>query len=142
MRRGVIKVARRGFDIRYAQPRNLTVDSTTNQFKVYMEGGGVTTMGDGVFRREIDIAHNLGYQPAYLVYTKKPDGKIRLTPFVGDSSNFVNHISTGIDRLDDNKLRLYIYSFDPSLSSDVPINIEYKYIIFVDPNKHVWDSED
>lgn len=36
MKRPVLKVARTGYDVRTAIPRNLTIDSSKNQLKLYI----------------------------------------------------------------------------------------------------------
>lgn len=141
----VLKVAKGDYDVRTAEPQNLTVDSTKNQFKVYEEGSGTISFtarsgGSSYQKHELDVVHGLGYQPAYLFLIKRPDGKVRLSPFLGTGSTGPTNISSGVARVDDNTLRLYFYVWDPFLAAYSAFDVEYKYFIFVDPNKNVWDS--
>ena len=39
-----ILVAREGFDVRTAEVKNLTLDSTKNQLKEYLSGGGTVIL--------------------------------------------------------------------------------------------------
>jgi hypothetical protein len=141
----ILKVAKKGYDIRTAEPQNLNIDSTKNQFKVYEEGEGTVSFvakagGSSYQRHELDISHNLGYQPAYLFFMKSPDGKVRLSPFLGTGSTGPTNVSSGAARVDDNTLRLYFYVWDIFLAGYSAFDVEYKYFIFVDPNKNVWNS--
>lgn len=139
MKRGVIKVAKKGFDVRYAHPRNLTIDSTKNQFKVHMKGRGKVTITDTEPSTFMDIEHNLGYQPVVKVWTKEEGEPWFPTPSIGSPS------AAGFSRIDDNTLRVQVYVWDiflfPPLGpgfSDFDVDI--KYVIYVDPNRNVWNT--
>lgn len=139
----VIKVAKSGFDIRTADPRDLAIDSTKNQFKVEIEETGTVTFaaksaGNSYQRLEVDIQHNLGYQPTYLFYAQTPDGRVRPSPYIGTGSTGPTNVSTGIARVTDNILRLYFYVWDPFLDAYSSFNVYYKCLIYSDPNKNVW----
>jgi len=141
----VLKVAKRGYDVRTANPKDLTIDSTKNQFKVHRGGSGVIsfeakTAGNSYQGHSVDVVHNLGYQPAFLLFMKRPDGKVRLSPYLGTGSTGPTNVSSGVARVDDNTLRFYFYVWDLFLDAYNAFNVEYKYFIFVDPNKNVWSS--
>lgn len=145
MQTPVIKVARKGYDINTVDPRNLVIDSTKNQFKVHMEGEGTVSLaagggGSGYQKISVDINHNLGYQPSYLCYIKTPDGKVRNSPFIGTGDTGPTKLSSGVDRITDNTLRLYFYIWDPFIDPYDAFTVDYKYIIFVDPNKNAWTT--
>jgi hypothetical protein len=143
MKTPVLKAARSGKDVRTAETIDLTIDSTKNQFKVHMEGMGTVNFvakgaGNSYQAHSVDIEHNLGYQPSFLFWIKKPDGKVRLSPYIGDASNGPSCASSGTARVTDNVLRLYFYVWNPFLNAYSTFDVDYRYIIFVDPNKNVW----
>jgi hypothetical protein len=143
----MIKVAREGYDATTAAPRYLTIDSTKNQFKAHIEGTGVAEFEardawDTCQKIEVDIEHNLGYQPTYIFSIMRPDEKVRPSPFIGSagsgSPDAWEYVSSGVARVDDDILRLYFYIWDPFLDAYDAFDVDYRYIIFVDPNKNVW----
>jgi len=54
-----IKISKAGYDVKTAAVKDLVMTSKANQWKIHMSG---TSSGSG----PINIAHNLGYTPAYL----------------------------------------------------------------------------
>lgn len=67
--RPVIKVARRGYDIRIALPKNLTIDTSKNQFKVYDSGLEVFDLNVGnSYTYEKTIAHPFSYTPTVIAF--------------------------------------------------------------------------
>lgn len=146
MKRGVIKVARRGFDIRYAQPKNLTIDSTKNQAKVFMTGSGSVTLNEeNNYNESVAINHNLGYQPAILAWCKI-EGVTNFQPLTffypeGESGRFYDRYVVGnIKRFTDNLATLLFYETSDFMAETpyVDHTILYTYKLFVDPEKEVW----
>jgi hypothetical protein len=138
----VIKVARQGYDIRTADPKDLTLDSSKNQFKVHDEDGGTFEFaGSGAWTNQklyVDITHNLGYQPSFIAQLKGPSGGWKVHPVLNNGTTGPTKWCSGIDRLDENTIRLYCYIYDPTLAAYSAFDVDYRYIIFVDPNKNVW----
>lgn len=139
MKTPVLKVAKRGFDIRTANPKDLTIDSTRNQFKVHMTGQDSVTITETNYSKFVDIEHNLGYQPALKVRVKTPGGRWYPTPYFGDE------FAAGFSRIDDNTLRIQVYVWDIFLLppfgpgfSDFDVKIEY--VIYVDPFRDAWST--
>lgn len=67
--RPVIKVARRGYDIRTALPKNLTIDTSKNQFKVYDSGLEVFDLNAGnSYTYEKTITHPFSYTPTVIAF--------------------------------------------------------------------------
>ena len=136
----VLKVARKGYNVFTADDRFLTIDSTKNQFKVKTEVEGTAAFGssadEGVAQSiTVDIEHNLGYQPTFLFYAQTPDGKVRLSPYIGTGSTGPTNVTTGTARVNDNILRLYFYVWDPTLDAYDAFDVNYKCLIYTDPNK-------
>lgn len=139
----VIKVARQGYDITTADPRYLTLDSSRSQFKVYEKGSGTVafsakSLGNTYQKKYVDITHNLGYQPSFIAQLKGPSGGWKVHPVLNNGSTGPTKWCSGIDRLDENTIRLYVYVYDPTLAAYSAFNVSYEYLIFVDPNKNVW----
>ena len=143
MKRGVIKVAKKGFDVRYTSPKNLTIDSTKNQFKVFMEGGGKVTFdarpGGGVYQRlSVDVEHNLGYQPSVKMWAGNDALGWRENPITNSGDTGPTSWCTGLSRIDKNTIRFYFYNWDPDMAPHSEYDVYYKYIIFIDPNREPW----
>ena len=143
MKRPIIKVAKEGYDTRVASPKNLTIDTTKNQFKVEIEQSGTVTFaaksaGNSYQKLHVDIAHNLGYQPTYLFYVQTVDGKVHLSPYIGTGFTGSTNMSTGIARVNNNILRLYFYVWDIFLDSYASFDVNYRCLIYSDPNKNAW----
>ena len=67
--RPVIKVARRGYDIRTAPPKNLTIDTSKNQFKVYVSRLEVFDLNIGNnYTYEKVITHPFSYTPTVIAF--------------------------------------------------------------------------
>lgn len=138
----VIKVAAPGYDIRTANPKNLRLDSTKNQFKVAVEGSGTFEFAaSGAWTTQklsVDIDHNLGYQPSFYAQLNGPSGGWKLNPVLNSGSTGPTKWCSGTDRLDENTIRLYCYIYDPTLAAYSAFDVDYEYIIYVDPNQNVW----
>ena len=142
MSRGVIKVAKKGFDIRYAHPRNLTVDSTKNQFKIHMEGSGTLVIPESVsavFRVVEPVFHGLDYQPQVLVEFENPKtGGWALGPCLVESPN-EDSVGYCTDSRGPGEYIIIVYNridiFDPGHDE---YSVNYRYKIFTEPIKDVW----
>jgi hypothetical protein len=131
-------------DVRLLDHRLRTLDSTVNQLKIYMSGSGTvnlvkdTEYGDD--REIIDIAHNLGYQPFFAGYFKNHNdtewckivGGVTIN-CGGTDESFIG----AMGRPSDNIIQLHFYTmsfFGPQYN----VNLDYNYIIYVDPYKDAW----
>lgn len=132
-------VARSGYDLRTCDPRYLTIDSTKNQFKVWMIGSGIITIEAGEtsnFRNGSVIQHGLDYQPQIISYIKNPKtGLWSITPtaFQSQSEDLLGYTT---DARGDGEYVLWAYNYD--LPTDTPHNeleLEYFYVIFIEPRK-------
>lgn len=56
------KISQDGYDVKTADVKNLIMTSKANQWKIHMKGS-VTFTSD---YQTINVAHNLGYTPAFL----------------------------------------------------------------------------
>lgn len=145
----VIKVAAPDYDIRTADPKDLRIDSTKNQFKVALEGSGTFSfsargVGNTAQRLSADLTHNLGYQPSFFAQLKGPSGVWEVNPVKNDMCTLTSTCTgptmwfSGVARLDKNTIRLYCYILDPTLPAYSAFTVDYEYLIFTDPNKNVW----
>ena len=139
-----ILAARDGFDVRTAEVKNLTLDSTKNQLKEYLSGSGTVELvkGFGPSKKIIEISHNLGYQPLY-------SGSFRLNntttwKSIGGGFTFAvgaeqATILSGMSRPNNNILQLHFYDFE-IFGPEYTKSVDYKYIIYIDPYKDAWSS--
>lgn len=142
----IIQTARPGYDIRTAEPRFLTIDSTKNQLKRFMTGSGQATLtrATGSVKNVVKVAitHNLGYQPLFYAYTKEEnETKYKELPYsyVITQSGFSSVIGCGMSRPTDNEIHLTWYHTDfpqPAFTK----KFDYKYVIYLEPYKDAWDS--
>jgi hypothetical protein len=143
MGQNAIKTTREGYDVFTADEKYFTIDSTKNQLKQYLEGSGATTVIKPGFydtgRTIIEVTHSLGYQPFVLVWFNidgediwtKTSGTREVE--VGESSVY---ITGAIGRPNNNILQICLYTemFGP----EAEIDINYNYIIYIDPYKDAW----
>ena len=140
-----ILVAREGFDVRTAEVKNLTLDSTKNQLKEFMSGGGSVTIVKQAYdkpKKIVEINHNLGYQPLFAGWFRLNGTTLWKTisggfTFATDSGNAT--ILGAIDRPNDNILQLHFYDCD-IFGPEYTKTVDYKYIIYIDPYKDAWSS--
>ena len=143
MGQNAIKTTREGYDVFTADEKYFTIDSTKNQLKQYLEGSGATTViKPGYYdtgRTIIEVTHSLGYQPFVLVWFNI-DGADLWTRTLGTASVTVGedvvYVAVAIGRPNNNILQLCFYTemFGP----EAEIDINYKYIIYIDPYKDAW----
>jgi len=142
--RGVIKTARRRYDALTCHPRFRTLDSDLNQFKVHEFGSGTLSFearagGSTQQRLSVDIEHNLGYQPMFLAWAKEPSDVWKQNPIVNTGSTGPTKWCTGFSRITDNIIRFYIYIYDNiDIGAYDAFDVDYEYIIFIDPSKDAW----
>ena len=141
--RGIIKIARKGFDARYCHPRHRTVDSKYNQFKVHMQGGGTISISAGetlAKRYYAQIEHGLDYEPQIRFSLKDPStSKWAIAPcrFTVNSSP-VTYVY-GTDVRGDGEYMVCIYNPDlPGTDTTPAYHVEYEYIIYTEPLEDVW----
>lgn len=68
-----LKIASAGYDVTTADPKNLTIDSTRNQFKVMYSGQETFSLNAGNGYSYIKtITHNFGYKPQALCWAYYP----------------------------------------------------------------------
>jgi len=92
--RPVIKVARRGYDVRTALPKNLTIDTSKNQFKVYDSGLEVFDLNVGnSYTYEKTITHPFSYTPTVIAFVS--DITESGGTFTASSSKFTSFPSYG-----------------------------------------------
>ena len=138
-----ILAAREDFDVRTAEVKNLTLDSTKNQLKEFMSGGGSVTIVKTAYDRPkkiVEIIHNLGYQPLYRGWLRL-NGTASWKP-IGSGFTFAvgtqqATILSGMSRPNDNVLQLHFYDSD-IFGPEYTKTVDYKYIIYVDPYKDAW----
>lgn len=144
MKRGKILTARRGYDALKCEPRFRTIDSTKNQLKRYLEEQGTFVyegIAGGVSRTAKIIQHNLGYRPFFQAYAKGPadtawialPGTITGTD-AADNPLAIQAATT--QGLYENLINFYTWDIETPAFGDQ--NIEYKYVIYIDPTKDAW----
>ena len=140
-----ILAARKGFDVRTAEVKNLTLDSTKNQLKEFMSGGGSVTIVNVAYdtpKKIVEINHNLGYQPLFTGWFRlngTNDWKVIPAGITFTVGGAEATIMGAIDRPNDNILQLHFYDFD-IFGPEYTKSVDYKYIIYIDPYKDAWSS--
>ena len=138
-----ILAARDGFDVRTAEVKNLTLDSTKNQLKEYLSGSGTVTMAKTDFntvKEIIEVNHSLGYQPLFHGWFKRTGATTWSKMPASISITIVStpvFFGAGISRPTDNILQLCFFTADP-FAPDYDEDFDYKYIIYIDPYKDAW----
>ena len=143
---GIILARKRGIsgDVRDLDHIDRTLDSTVNQLKVYMSGGGTVNIKNETQgltqKRIIEVEHGLGYQPFFAGWYKDHNGvkweKIPSSLLIDISGTSVEFRS-GMGRPNDDLIQLHFYTIwfmDPVFD----VNIDYKYLIYVDPYRDAW----
>jgi hypothetical protein len=72
----VLKVAEEGYDVTTADAKNLTIDSSKNQFKVLYEGEQTFSLNSGnSYTYTKTVTHSFGYRPQVIgwSYTVEPN---------------------------------------------------------------------
>jgi len=135
-----IKSTKDGLDVSSSTVTDFTVNSPYNSLKIFLEDFGTASVSTGVVWTD-NIVHNLGYKPVVFFYFKHPDNSMwHKAPSYGDINTGADWALAGnVKNTDINTTQLRLYDdsvFDPMPSS--PTNVDYKYIIFVDPRKDIW----
>jgi hypothetical protein len=127
-----IKISQAGYDVKTANKERLIFSSAFDTFKVFAVGNGTQLVPHApslgsVTTVILTIAHNLGYKPAFWVYTDNPMFYTagQLSPYSTRSVGVPAY--SGIDYAVDST-NLYIY-----LNNSHPTNdytFEYRFYIF------------
>lgn len=65
----VLKVAEEGYDVTTADAKNLTIDSSKNQFKVFYEGEQTFSLNSGnSYAYTKTVTHSFGYKPQVVAW--------------------------------------------------------------------------
>ena len=64
------KISRSGFDVKTATDKQLVLTSKFKTFTIASSGSGNAIVLSGNYRERLEVAHGLGYVPAYAVYGK------------------------------------------------------------------------
>lgn len=146
MKTPVFKVAKRNFDARYAEPINLTIDSTKNQLKRHIiERGTVTFEGyynSSMGRLGIPVRHELGYVPFFQSYVKLSSSSVwQSAPATLDikekDTGDIYPLFTGrTNDIYESLLTFYvIYLYGPGFEKT---DLDYCNIVYIDPSKDAW----
>lgn len=68
------KISKDGVDVKTALDKELVISSKFNQLKIESQGIFQVSVPAGVGYASLDITHNLGYNPAFLVYLEETAG--------------------------------------------------------------------
>jgi len=137
-----LQTARKDYDLETCSPRHKTLDSTKNQFKVWMQGSGTVTIDAGASNNFINgtvIEHGLDYQPQILVWVENPaNGLWGLTPTaIASASGDLTGLTT--DSRGDGEYVLWIYNYaSPGPPVHLELTVNFEYIIFIEPVEDVW----
>lgn len=143
--RPVLKVARGGEDLQTCPIYKMTINSLKNHLKVHTTEGnelleklGTITIPEstGAYRYYLVIEHNLGYRPFLEAYVRD-EGATKWTAVGGMLPAHEDMVATiqGI-----NETVITFYQWDLFAGTIPEHDIEYKYLIYIDPSKDGWDS--
>jgi hypothetical protein len=106
------KISKEGKDVKTATGDDLIMEAEDTMIKVFSSGTVEVKFSDGI----IEITHNLGYVPCFLVYYQEYDGVMRLA--TGYFSGF--DFSGAFASADEEKISFIVGSL-----TDIPV---YYYI--------------
>ena len=66
-----LKISRNGFNINTATDKELSITTKYQTFTIFQSGSQDVTVSAGQYRNGIIIPHNLGYVPAFQVFSKE-----------------------------------------------------------------------
>lgn len=141
--RSVIKIAKPGRSVD-EDTRYLNIDSSKNQLKVFLQGEGTANIvkgsGLGTVKDYVEITHDIGYQPLIRVWFGVDGEWSERFKFidvdVGDPISDLG-VGCGVSRPNENTLVIWFYTVDIFIE-DYDIDVDYKYIIYIDPYKDAW----
>lgn len=126
-----LKISKDGFDVTTADEKDLAFSSTFNTYKVYATGTGTLTPADQWSTDTAEIAHNLDYKPAFLVFVRVVTPTLLVVP------NWLNPPATGPGALprfttwiDNTNLNIKVWGTqgDP----DYDYQYSYRYYLIID----------
>lgn len=147
MKKPIIKVAKNGYDIRTANPKDLTIDSTKNTLKLFNIYTGQVDTTSPNYWNDVYITHNLGYQPYVELYynidgevddngnsiwKKAPNLKYKTEP----DMYITEEVS--IQRPDNNQLRGTFLSGDFVAGIGTPATFNYICRIYINAWEGSW----
>ena len=138
-----IKVSKPGKDASSTDPRDFTLHSQYNIFKIAEEGGGTATIPVGDFGWDSTITHNLGYKPqVYFFFEHHIIERWILAPGRAD------HFTTGGEDIEDsvtgwyvndnNNQTTFFLEYYPEEPPEEDAKIRYKYYIMIEPREDAW----
>lgn len=145
----ILKIAMAGYDVTTADPKNLAIDSSRNQFKVAYDGQETFSLNSGnSYAWTKTITHNFGYKPqalcwAYFAqpneaetamvlvqeFTPLPYGyALSTTPVTGSLVATIERTTTYV------KFKFFQQTdwITPAAANFTLTNMKMKYIVFVD----------
>ena len=134
-----IKVTKPGYDVNVeTDPRNFTIHSGYNMLKVHPDHsayGGVELNDGNAHYHEIEVAHDLGYPPVFLLFFQRANDSVWKMPTWDDNSLFV-----GKQYTDDDTITIFIYHTKAGVGDPWPDDevIEYRYFTCIDPRDDLW----
>jgi len=99
-----VKVSKTGYDVKFATDEQLALSSKWNSYKVFMQGVVTETVA---INSEycIEVAHNLGYPPAHLVFGERNPGDNKR--YAANYEDNAGYCSTWL-RMEDDSLFIFV----------------------------------
>lgn len=134
-----LKSTRSGKDITSTTVRDYTLHSQYNTLKIATEGYGTASVTTGV-NWTLDVAHNLGYKPMIFFYYKHPNNnRWHLATSYADINTGATWALYGnVVHKNDNEVTLKLYDGLIDTMPSSPTNVNYKYIILIEPRLDTW----
>jgi hypothetical protein len=127
-----IKVSQAGYDVKTAAKENLVYSSKYNTLKFFTSGSGsqevpaATAPFGPSGTATVTIAHNLGYEPAFIVFcTSIWRDSTKFSPYAYKSIGAISP-DGGQYAVDDTNLYIHLYNGDPTGAR----TIYYRYHIY------------
>lgn len=147
----VVKIARRGYDIRTTLPKNLTIDTSKNQFKVFDSGLETFSLNStNNYSWTKTVTHNLGYVPLALcwAYYAEPNDdwttmvlvqKFTLIPYgyaMGTDPQTASLVASMERTTSYVKFKFFQqtdwYEYEPAPANFTLTNMKMRYLVFID----------
>ena len=124
-----LEISKDGFNAVTADDENLAFSSRFPMWKEFLSGTGELSIDStgGADSDEVEIFHNLGYKPAFMIFASNdwasPVGAVRRQPSNNAASLIYVH---GVAK--DNSLVIKLYD----LLATASVTFTYKYFIMID----------
>ena len=120
-----IKISKEGFDVKTCDKKDQILNSEANSLKIWMTGNiNISAVQNSTV--SVNVAHELGYPPFYLVYFKLKDANKLWMQGSYDESRLPTNYTHGTVVADDTNVTISVTTDESNFTATA------YYIIFID----------